>query len=89
MDEQSEEAKRRIVAKRKEPKAAIVAPAPATLREVRELFGRYANEVNSSDLSDSSKAMYIDFANCFVRWMYGGFKPGMRKPDKPHSNIVR
>ena len=32
----------------------------------------------STELSQSSKTMYIDFADCFVRWMYGGFKPGSR-----------
>jgi hypothetical protein len=88
MDQQSDEGMRRIVAKRKEAKVAIAAPALTTLREVRELFDRYAEEVNLSDLSQSSKAMYIDFASCFIRWMNGGFQPGLRKPGKSRSNIV-
>jgi hypothetical protein len=85
---QRSEGMRRIVAKRKEAKAAIAAPSLTTLREVRELFERYVEEVDLSDLSQSSKAMYIDFASCFIRWMNGGFQPGLRKAGKLPSNIV-
>lgn len=54
-------------------------PSKATMEEVRRFFKRYADEVSKSvDLSQTSKTMYIDFADCFVRWMYGGFQPGMR-----------
>lgn len=74
---------------REEAKVANIVPASTTLREVRELFDQYAEEVNRSDLSQTSKSMYIDFANCFVRWMNGGFQPGMRNPGKRHSNIVK
>lgn len=54
-------------------------PSQATLEEVQVFLGRYADEVNANlELSQTSKAMYIDFAGCFVRWMYGGFQPGSR-----------
>ena len=60
-----------------EPEKSI--PSKATLEEVRLFLKRYADEVNASvELSQTSKSMYIDFASCFVRWMYGGFQPGAR-----------
>ena len=89
MAKQNNERIRRILPTHKEVKETLASPSMSTLREVRKMFDQYADEVDRSDLSQSSKAMYIDFANCFVRWIYGGFKPGMRNPDKPHSNIVR
>jgi hypothetical protein len=63
-------------------------PSKSTLEEVRTLFEKYAAEVSRSDLSPSSKAMYVDFANCFVRWMYGGFKPGSAGP-RPRRSVRR
>ena len=52
-------------------------PSNTTIEEVRNLFNRYAAELNANvELSQASKTMYIDFAGCFVRWMVGGFKPG-------------
>jgi hypothetical protein len=51
-------------------------PSKETLEEVRILFDRYAEQINRSALSQSSKTMYIDFADCFVRWTCGGFIPG-------------
>jgi hypothetical protein len=54
-------------------------PSKETLEEVRTFLKRYAEEMNcNEELSQSSKSMYIDFATCFVRWMYGGFAPGSR-----------
>jgi len=50
--------------------------SPEMLKAVRVSFDRYAAEIKESPLSEASKTMYIDFAGCFVRWMYGGFKPG-------------
>lgn len=92
MEGQEKEAVRRIPIIRKEAKETVATPRPSpsasTLREAHELLARYAYEVSRSDLSQSSKTMYIDFADCFVRWMNGGFRPGMRKPGKPRSNIV-
>jgi hypothetical protein len=63
-------------------------PSKTTLEEVRKLLKRYTEEVSSSvELSQTSKTMYIDFADCFVRWMYGGFQPGARgsRPRKRGS----
>ena len=59
--------------KEQEPKKSA---SPETLKEVRLLFDRYAAEVEQSALAESSKAMYIDHANYFIRWLYGGFVPG-------------
>lgn len=59
-----------------EPKAV---PSQATLQEVQIFLKRYAEEVSANgELSQTSKALYIDFADCFVRWMYGAFQPGSR-----------
>jgi hypothetical protein len=88
MTQQDKEGKRRILPTRKEAKGSNTPPSKATLRAIRVLFDRYAEEVDLSDLSQSSKTMYIDFANCFIRWMNGGFQPGLRKPGKPRSNMV-
>jgi hypothetical protein len=46
------------------------------------LLREYAESVNKTDLSSSSKSMYIDFANCFVRWTRGEFQPGKVGPWK-------
>ena len=89
MESQGDEEMRHVVPKREDVKESTPSPKPSALREIRKLFDQYANEVDSSDLSQSSKTMYIDFANCFVRWMNGGFQPGMQKRGKQHSNIVR
>lgn len=59
-------------------------PSKETLEEVYSFLKRFAEEVNGNEeLSQSSKTMYIDFATCFVRWMYGGFTPGL--PRLPFS----
>jgi hypothetical protein len=38
----------------------------------------YCNELEESDLSNGSKGMYGDFAECFVRYLEGDFRPGSR-----------
>jgi hypothetical protein len=54
-------------------------PSKETLEELRMLFDRYADEIAADvELSQGSKTMYIDIAKCFLRWMYGGFRPGSR-----------
>jgi hypothetical protein len=54
-------------------------PSKATSDAVRKFLKQYVKEVNKSvELSQASKTMYIDFAECFVRWMHGGFQPGLR-----------
>ncbi|HEU5351777.1 MAG TPA: hypothetical protein VFU55_09280 [Terracidiphilus sp.] len=78
----------RKAAKVEESVAHQPSPSASTLREVHELLNHYASIVNNSDLSQTSKTMYIDFADCFVRWMNSGFQPGMRRPGKKSSNIV-
>jgi hypothetical protein len=81
--------KKRVTVKRKLFKVTTSAPLVSILREVRELFEQYAAEVEQSDLSSSSKTMYIDFADCFVRWMNGGFRPGLYPRGKRRTNLVR
>lgn len=57
-----------------------MADAPNTdrpfLETVDALMRKYADQVSSAELSESSKSIYIDFANCFVRWIHGDFLPG-------------
>lgn len=47
-----------------------------TLETIDELMRDYAEQVDKSDLSVTSKSIYTDFAKCFVRWIHGEFKPG-------------
>jgi hypothetical protein len=90
--EKEKETRRIPIVRKGAAKETIVesppSPSASTLREVHELLANYVKVVSNSDLSQSSKTMYIDFADCFVRWMNSGFQPGMRKPGKPHSKIV-
>jgi hypothetical protein len=46
------------------------------LRGLEPLLDEYTALVTDSNLSHGSKAMYTDFANCFVRWIRGEFQPG-------------
>jgi hypothetical protein len=46
------------------------------LRGLEPLLDEYTAVVTASNLSHGSKAMYTDFANCFVRWIRGEFQPG-------------
>jgi hypothetical protein len=46
------------------------------LKQIETLLELYADDVESAGLSEASKAHYIDFANCFVRWIRGEFEPG-------------
>ena len=49
------------------------------LEEVKSALEAYGAEVESSDLTEYSKATYIDMADSFVRWLKGDFHPGSRK----------
>lgn len=49
------------------------------LFEVQTALRAYYNAVETSDLSESSQATYIDMADRFVRWMKGDFEPGSQK----------
>jgi hypothetical protein len=46
------------------------------VKQLEILFQLYADDVDCADLTPASKAHYIDFANCFVRWIRGEFEPG-------------
>ena len=43
---------------------------------VDEAYERYEQEVEASNLSESSKFTYISHAHQFVRWLQGDFEPG-------------
>jgi hypothetical protein len=49
------------------------------MSEVEDALKGYYASVESSDLSQSSQATYIDMANNFVRWLRIEFIPGSRK----------
>jgi len=51
----------------------------SALSEVQTALKAYYDAVETSDLSQSSQATYIDMANNFVRWLSGDFNPGCRK----------
>lgn len=51
----------------------------AAMSEVENALRGYYAAVESSDLSQSSQASYIDMANNFVRWLRVDFVPGSRK----------
>lgn len=59
----------------------IAAPqlSSSALSEVQTALKTYYDAVQTSDLSQSSQATYIDMANNFVRWLSGDFSPGCRK----------
>jgi len=50
----------------------------ATLFEVQAALRSYCAAVETSDLSESSQATYINMADNFVRWLKGDFDPGSR-----------
>jgi hypothetical protein len=45
---------------------------------VKRALQDYCNELEESDLSNGSRGMYGDFAECFVRSLEGDFRPGKR-----------
>lgn len=67
----------------------------AALSEVDDALEGYYAAVESSDLSQSSQASYIDMANNFVRWLKNDFIPGSRKDPyrvrdtKPVAKMIR
>ena len=48
------------------------------LREIEAALEEYKNEVNGTNLAQSSKETYLDHADAFVRWLKGEFEPGSR-----------
>jgi hypothetical protein len=51
----------------------------SAMDEVKKAVNLYYTDVETSDLSLSSQATYIDMVNIFVRWLNGDFTPGSRK----------
>ena len=51
----------------------------AALSEIQAAVKEYYDEIKNIDLSYGSQGMYVDFADCFVRWLQGEFVPGSRK----------
>jgi hypothetical protein len=47
------------------------------LRRLSRLVNAYAAEVDCAELASGSKAIYIEMADCFVRWIGGQFSPGI------------
>jgi hypothetical protein len=48
----------------------------AALSEIQAAMKAYCDDAKNSDLSYGSQGMYVDFAECFVRWLQGDFVPG-------------
>lgn len=46
------------------------------LKQVREALETYAEKVEASKLSPSTKQTYLRHAETFVRWLEGDFEPG-------------
>ena len=42
--------------------------------KIWSLFDEYRREVEESNYSNSSKIIYVYFAECFVRWLDGDFE---------------
>ena len=49
------------------------------LFEIQTALRAYYAAVETSELSESSQATYMDMADNFVRWLKGDFDPGSRK----------
>jgi len=47
------------------------------IRRLGRLVNAYAAEVERAELASGSKAIYIEMADCFVRWVGGQFRPGI------------
>jgi hypothetical protein len=52
--------------------------SPSALSEVQAAFNAYCDAVEKSNLTDNSKATYVDRANNFMRWLRYDFDPGSR-----------
>jgi hypothetical protein len=47
------------------------------IQRLKKLVAAYAHEVDGAELATGSKTMYIELAECFVRWLGGEFHPGV------------
>jgi hypothetical protein len=73
------------IGEQKKP-AARARISTATLFEVQSALRSYCAAVETSDLSASSQAIYINGADNFVRWLKGDFDPGSRiAPYRPRK----
>jgi hypothetical protein len=57
--------------------------SPSALSEIQAALKEYSAVIEASELSYASQAMYIDFADCFVRWTRSDFEPGALKGRRP------
>jgi hypothetical protein len=55
----------------------------AALSEIKAALKEYAATIEAGELSYTSQAMYVDFADCFVRWLQSDFEPGSLKGRRP------
>ncbi len=53
--------------------------SPQALKEVEQAFEDWKEEVEASNLTQSSKETYIGHPNHFVRWLNDDFVPGGSK----------
>ena len=53
--------------------------SPSAMLEVLSALDGYWDAIESSDLSERAKGIYMEMADGFVRWMRGDFVPGSRK----------
>ena len=60
---------------------------PQVLSQLQLEFKRYCAAVLGSGLSETSKGIYIDFADKFVRWLAGEFTPGQVKDGRPFKRM--
>ncbi len=74
--------------------ANVSSPEPViseqALKEVKLAHHKYCKEIMRSVLSETSKEMYVDFSDKFIRWLYGDYKPGTyrimdRRPPRSES----
>lgn len=60
------------------PEEGKVKPRLRSINRLYELLDEYAQQVNASALSESSKVDYVSFAEMFVRWTDNDFTPGAK-----------
>ena len=59
----------------------------ATLTEIERLLAEYTVDVQKAPLSNASRSFYLDFADCFVRWIRGNFSPGLMKHASSYEPV--
>ena len=61
--------------------------ACATLAEIESALTKYCDLVRASNLTVSTKGIYISQATNFVRWLRGEFNPGANKTRTPRTGL--